>query len=156
MNDVMVGTGEIKIANEPQVLSAIGLGSCVAVCLYDPQKKQGGLAHVALPHTHTMDVNSAEDSLDKYADIAIPKLVSLLEKNGSLKVDLQAKLVGGSEMFSKLGFSSESIGSQNIRSVREELQKANIHITSEDLGGSVGRSLRFFQSSGDVEVIKRM
>jgi chemotaxis protein CheC len=33
-----------------EVLVAYGLGSCVAVCLYDPAARVGGMLHALLPH----------------------------------------------------------------------------------------------------------
>jgi chemotaxis protein CheD len=46
---VPVRIGDVKVAAGPSVLFTIGLGSCVAVALYDPERRIGGLAHAMLP-----------------------------------------------------------------------------------------------------------
>ena len=47
---LMVGLGEVKTSEDPaEVLTCLGLGSCVAVCLHDPVAKVAGMAHIVLP-----------------------------------------------------------------------------------------------------------
>ena len=47
-----VGIGEYRVARPPAVLVSLGLGSCVGVALYDPERKVGGLAHIMLPSSN--------------------------------------------------------------------------------------------------------
>ena len=49
INRIEVGMGEGAVAVDPQVLSSPGIGSCVAVALYDSERRIGGMAHVMLP-----------------------------------------------------------------------------------------------------------
>ena len=49
MLEIHVGMGEINIGTTGDTLSALGLGSCVAVVLYDPVAKVAGAAHIMLP-----------------------------------------------------------------------------------------------------------
>ena len=49
MDKIMVGIAEGKIARKTQVLASYALGSCVAICLYDPKNKIAGMAHAILP-----------------------------------------------------------------------------------------------------------
>ncbi len=45
-----VGIGEVITSDTPNdVLGAYGLGSCVAICLYDPVAQVGGMLHALLP-----------------------------------------------------------------------------------------------------------
>ena len=47
---IMVGLGDVKISDDPEsVLACLGLGSCVAVSVFDPVAKIWGMAHVVLP-----------------------------------------------------------------------------------------------------------
>ncbi len=48
MSDRRVGIADLAAATEG-TLTTIGLGSCVAIVLYDAQARVGGLAHVLLP-----------------------------------------------------------------------------------------------------------
>ena len=44
-----VGIAELRIARSPTVLKAFGLGSCLAIALYDPELRLGALVHSLLP-----------------------------------------------------------------------------------------------------------
>ena len=46
MDVVKVGMADLKIVKNPQIITTLGLGSCVGVVLYDPEKKLA-LAHNA-------------------------------------------------------------------------------------------------------------
>ena len=48
-----VSIAESKIDRAPTVLKAYGLGSCVAVALYDPGTRLGGMGHMLLPDRPT-------------------------------------------------------------------------------------------------------
>lgn len=45
-----VTIAQVRIDQSPAVLAAYGLGSCVAVALYDPEARIGGLGHLLLPN----------------------------------------------------------------------------------------------------------
>lgn len=76
-----VKTGEIKVAEAPDKLTALGLGSCVATTLYDSETQIGALAHVMLPKSR----NSDPEKPGKYADTAIKELIEKMEENGCKK-----------------------------------------------------------------------
>ncbi len=165
MTAVSINAGELAVGGHDSVLEAPGLGSCVAVCLYDAKKKQGGLAHIMLPADNlksrlntmlTVRYDADREHALRYADKAIDKLIERLKHLGSFPDDVVAKIFGGSEMFVTLVSGRLSMGRKNIESVREKLKESAIPIVSEDVGGNVGRSVKFFLESGDVEIRKRM
>jgi len=49
MGMIVVGMADLKVAKNPDILTTLGLGSCVGITLYDKIQKIGGLAHVMLP-----------------------------------------------------------------------------------------------------------
>lgn len=57
MEEIVVSLGEVAIGYEGDILISLGLGSCVAVVLYDPTSKIGGLAHVMLPESKEFTMN---------------------------------------------------------------------------------------------------
>ncbi|MFA5993568.1 MAG: chemotaxis protein CheD [Parcubacteria group bacterium] len=165
MTVISINAGELMVGGHTYVLEAPGLGSCVAVCLYDAKRKNGGMAHIMLPADNLKtgiskmllirDEGCRNHPL-RYADIAIDKMIEELKSLGSFPDDLVAKIFGGSEMFVTLVSGRLSMGRKNIESVREKLAELSIPIISEDVGGNVGRSVKFFVDSGDVEIRKRM
>ncbi|GBE17685.1 chemoreceptor glutamine deamidase CheD [archaeon BMS3Abin16] len=139
-----VGIAEMMICRQPEVLTILGLGSCVAVALYHERTKTGGLAHVMLPK------GSAQKSSRpaKYANIAIPALhEKVLEEIGG-KGRIAAKICGGSKMFkSAAGF---HIGEHNVTAAREELAKLGLKIVGEDCGSDYGRNVTFTPENGKL------
>jgi chemotaxis protein CheD len=89
---VNVGVAQVKIGASIHTLRTI-LGSCVGICIYDRQKKVGGLAHVLLPES------TGPENPEKYADTAIPILVNLLLKEDCKREFMSAKIAGGASMF---------------------------------------------------------
>ncbi len=144
--------GEFAIGPENMTLVTYGLGSCVGVTIYDPEKKLGGLAHVMLP---TAEVSKSKDiKKGKYADTAIREMISQLIMAGGDIINFQAKIFGGAKMFS---FETEKegmdIGKRNIAAVKDELKKQRIPLLGEMVGEDYGRTIEFEVSSGKVKVI---
>ena len=73
-NVVQVKMAGISVAENSKLLKTT-LGSCVGVILHDAKKNISGLAHIVLPQMIRQDA-----VLGKYADTAIPTLVSRLVK----------------------------------------------------------------------------
>lgn len=158
MSEKTVGTGQIEIGRESDVLDALGIGSCVVVCLYDKQNKIGGLAHIMLPESKRdeNDNMNGESAPAEFVSSGIDALVNIMRENGAEVEKLVAKIAGGSEMFEGIRTTPISLGVQNVNAAKQKLNEMGINIISEDVGGNVGRSIRFFIDEGDVEIRKRM
>lgn len=89
----------------------------------------------------------------KFADLAIPDLVEKLIGLGANQRNMKAKIAGGASMFS---FSDKSmimdIGSRNCTAVKIALQKLNIPVLAEDVGGNRGRTMVLDTNSGVVQI----
>jgi len=132
------------------VLVTLGLGSCVAIMLYDPLARAGAMAHVLLPSP-----SLARDASNpaKFPETAVPFLVERLRGLGAEPRRLVAKLAGGASMFAQLMTpGSVQMGERNIVASRGALRRAAIPIVGEAVGGGAGRSVRFFVADGRVEI----
>lgn len=149
-NIIKVGMADLNVAVNPLILTTLGLGSCVGVCLYDSIAKVAGMAHVMLPYSAQCrsELNPA-----KYADSAIPALIDDMVKKGALKTRMTAKLAGGAQMFN---FKSENdiikIGQKNTIACKEILQNLNIRIIAEDTGGNYGRTIELYSADGKLSI----
>ncbi len=144
---ILIRTGECTVSNNSNVLITPGLGSCVAVTLYDEEKKIGGMLHYLLPE------NPDSEKKSKYADTGIELLLLKLEELGVNRSNLRAKLMGGAVMFQDLLKDHEnSIGTRNVKKAYEVLANLGIPIIGEDVGGSYGRSVEFEISTGIVRI----
>jgi chemotaxis protein CheD len=146
-----VGMGEIKVTESPNIISAVGLGSCIAVTLYDKFTKIGGLAHVVLP-----SIKEANDSSNpiRFADVAIGVMITDMKRLGANIQFMSAKIFGGANMFPDIIFSHSpmDVGKRNIEAVRKELKKHNISIVASEVGDHIGRTVIFNISDGSVVV----
>lgn len=128
---------------EPHIVDTI-LGSCVAVCLYDPVQKIGGINHFMLPFWNGNGLASP-----KYGNIAIQKLIEKLQSFGSKNEDMQAKVFGGGEVV-ETETNMFKIGERNIEIALKTLKENNIKITGKSIGGKQGRKIRFNTETGVV------
>ena len=62
---IKVGMADLKIAKNPDILTTLGLGSCIGIAVWDPMTKIGGLAHIMLPDSTKIRNNS---NIAKFAD----------------------------------------------------------------------------------------
>ena len=145
-----VGIAELRIARAPAQLKAFGLGSCLAVALYDPGARIGGLVHCLLPQQRRDEPLS---EAGKYVDAAIRLMAEELLREVAALERLQAKIVGGANMFETAYLTlMNSIGVRNARSARETLQELGIPLAGEEVGGNRGRTVAFDLASGRLLV----
>lgn len=155
-----VGIGEGRVARgDGAILTVHGLGSCVAVCLYDPITRSGGLCHVVLP---AMRMRRAGDPPSKFADTAVAWLREEMVRQGAA-ARLVAKIAGGASLFGTapeagVGVPAEAklrwgaIGERNVAAVRASLAAAGIPLVAEHVGGTASRTVAFHLADGRVEV----
>jgi len=136
--ETMVRMGELAVSSAPgHVLVSLGLGSCIGLALLDRKMGVAGLAHIVLPQSQ----GHVGENARKFADLAVPELVSELEAGGARKVRLEAVLVGGASMFA-VSASSLEVGQRNEASVREQLKQMRIPVKATATGGNKGRTIR--------------
>jgi len=143
----IVGIAQMAICHAPGELACLGLGSCVAVILYDPGARLGGIVHVLLPKAP----DNCE-SHEKYADTGTRKLVKELLAKGATRDRLVAKLVGGAQMFANLNLSVSDIGKHNLEEAKRTLRELGIKLVSENTEGNRGRSAYLDTQTGKVTV----
>ena len=146
---VTVGIADMKILQWDGELITYALGSCIGICLWDPNIKLGALIHIMLP----INMEAGRKNTMKYADTGIRETINLLTAKGARKDRLVAKIAGGAKMFEVAGNSNlGNIGARNIESVKMNLRKEGIRIISENVGGSVARTLSFYPATGIGEI----
>ena len=144
---VVLSLGEWAVSDDPSdLLVCLGLGSCVALCLYDPLRSIGGMAHMVLPDS---TATGAKSSGAKFVDVAIPLLLGEMEARGAGRARLQAHLVGGALMFQGAAFKATAhIGERNAEAARGLLRSAGVLVRGEEVGGVHGRTVRLEVATG--------
>jgi chemotaxis protein CheD len=131
------------VSKDPYIVNTI-LGSCVAVCLYDPTTQIGGINHYMLPFWNGEGLASP-----KYGNIAIEKLNENMLSLGCKKGNIVAKVFGGGEVI-ETQISQFHIGERNIQVAQQMLKELRINITGQSLGGNNGRKIQFNTQTGAV------
>jgi chemotaxis protein CheD len=146
---VYLNPGQVFASADDCTISTI-LGSCVAVCLFDPVRRVGGANHYLLP-LHAPRENASA----RYGNVAIDQLVARLGALGCRPQDLVAKLFGGASLLRiETRAPRETLGAQNVQVARGALAALRIPVAVEDVGGERGRKLLFRPRHGDAWVRK--
>ena len=148
--EVLVRVADLQVARDPDVLVTVGLGSCVAIVLYDGAAKVGGLAHVLLPSPglSRQDANPA-----KFPQTAVPRLVELMAQAGASPRRITARLAGGASMFAALAAPGTiQMGERNVVASRQALNAQGIPLVAQAVGGDYGRTVRLLVACGTVHI----
>lgn len=148
-HEIVVGVAQAAVLRGDGSIVSHGLGSCVAIVLYDPSTRTAGLAHVLLPNdSYSRDGSRAT----KFADAAVPHLIAEMRRAGA-RGRLTARLIGGASMFGALlTKTGVNMGDRNVAAARDALTRAGITITGEDVGGDFGRTVWVAAVDGAVTV----
>jgi chemotaxis protein CheD len=148
--NLVVGVADLQVSDDPgRVIVTYALGSCIALCLYDPERRVGGMIHYMLPMS-SVSPEKADANPAMFADTGVPLLFERMFDYGCRRDSLVVKVVGGgalngdSDMF--------QIGKRNHTVLRKLLWKNRIMISAEDVGGSKSRTVRLFVADGRVVV----
>lgn len=142
--------GEYYVSGEDECIGTL-LGSCVAVCLHDPEKFIGGMNHYMLPG-RISDADVFNDVNARYGIAAINTLLSEMLKKGASRGSLKAKIFGGGNIIKFLNMSGKSslIPSDNVRLAKLFMEIEDIPILATDTGEDYTRKLIFDVKSGKV------
>lgn len=135
---VLLGGGYISA--QPRRLLTL-LGSCVAVCLFDPVSGVGGMNHFMLPRGH--ERSPPPDDV-RFGDDALPWILHGVLRLGARQDRLRAKLFGGASAMGP----ANRVGWDNIEFARAYLEGQAIAIVAEEVGKRVSRQVRFDTQTG--------
>lgn len=144
----VVGVGDLAVSNDPMgALVTFSLGSCIAVAIYDPVARVGGLLLAMLP-----DAGHAAESPDfnpcKYVNSGLPLLFKACYKLGAQKHRLRVRLAGCSSVLDNSNYFN--IGKRNYAEARKNLWKNNVLIEAECCDANESITLVMKIDSGDV------
>lgn len=139
--DIKVGISDYKITEAPNQLLTLGLGSCIGIVIYDKKNKIVGLSHIMLPDSEMFSTRSVV-KVEKFADLAIPAMVTEIKKKQVTPSRLAAKIAGGASMFKLANDAkTQNVGERNIEAVEKVLKDLRIPIIGKHVGGDMGRSI---------------
>lgn len=137
-----VHQGEFVISDNPDEMLTTILGSCIAVCLWEPRSRVGGMNHFLLP-----DTSDENNTTVKYGAHAMEILINSILKRGARRSLMEAKVFGGARMSS----SFQDIGKANAEFALSFLKTEGIPCISKSVGGSRARKVRFWPTIGRAQ-----
>jgi chemotaxis protein CheD len=145
-----VRMGEFLVREAPAQLAIYGLGSCVAVFIFETEKRIAGLAHILLPAPAP---GAPRGPAGKYADTAIAAIIGQILELGGARRSLIAKVAGGAHMFAASPVTDrETLGERNIRAALEGLKRSGLEVAGMDIGGAYGRTVLADAQTGLLKI----
>ena len=144
---VKVLPGEFFVYGE-DILIMTTLGSCIAACLWDRDRRVGGMNHFMLPE----GASGGSDG-GRYGSYAMELLINEMIKRGANRSSMEAKVFGGGAVVS--GMNSINVGEQNTRFVLDYLRTERITVVSKDVLDIYPRKVCFLPASGKA-MVKRL
>ncbi len=140
--------GEVKASADPLRVTTL-VGSCIAVCLFDPKYNIGGMNHFMLPSSSTTQAQCAT-----YGIHAMELLINEIMKLGGDRRRLVAKVFGGGNVLGRneAPGSKFAIGDRNAEFAMEFLQTDGIPVVAQSVGGLTGRQIQFLTHTGQAFV----
>jgi chemotaxis protein CheD len=146
--NVVVGVADCQVSSDPShILVTHALGSCVAVTIYDPVARVGGLLHFMLPEAPPDAAKSGKNPY-MFADSGIPMMFREAYEMGAEKRRLRVKVAGGAQIMDEHGVFK--IGQRNCVAMRKIFWKAGVIVHAEEIGGTVARTMRLEITSGRI------
>jgi chemotaxis protein CheD len=146
----VVGIGECAVGSSGVIVTH-ALGSCVAVCVYDPAAKVGGLLHFLLPESRINPARAASQPC-AFADTGIPLLFQAAYARGLVKGSCVVRLVGGAEITGDGVKAALGVGKRNGLAARNLLWRNGVLVKGEALGGNLARTVTLHLDTGRIDI----
>lgn len=144
--DIFLQPGDWFFGDEHTRIRTV-LGSCIAVTLWHPIHRRGGMCHYMLPGTHPYG-----EMLDgRYAEDALRLLLRETARHGDCPGDYEVKLFGGAAMFGANTW-KDSVAERNVEAAQTLMTRHGLLVRSHSLGGACSRQLIFNLADGSVWV----
>jgi chemotaxis protein CheD len=148
---LIVGIGELAVASGAETtIVTHALGSCIAVCLWDPDARVAGMLHFLLPDSR-LNPERARQQPGAFADTGIPLLFQTAYRHGADKKRCRVKLLGGAAI-AQAGHAGLDVGKRNALAARRLLWQNGVMVQAEALGGSTSRTVALSAADGRLRV----
>lgn len=143
---IWLAQGEFKISSSATEVLTTVLGSCIAVCICDPDIGCGGMNHFLLPES-PRPIDGLPSLELRYGSYSIERLINAILARGGRRDRLQIKVFGGGNIMG-----TSNIGHGNADFVEDYMRKEGFNIAAKDLRGTLARKVHYFPTTGLVLV----
>jgi len=146
VKNVYLQPGEYFWGDETHRIKTL-LGSCVAICVWHPSRKIGGMSHCLLP---TRGNDRTPELSGRYVDETFDIFFSQMNRHATQRKDYVVKVFGGGNMFELPDKGGITVGEKNLTMMRQIMKREGMHIAAEHVGGKGHRNVVFELWNGDV------
>ena len=144
----IVGVADMKVSNQADdTIVTYSLGSCIGLAIHDPQAGVGGMLHYMLPDS-AIDAVKAKNNPFMFADTGIPALFKQVYALGAKKIRIKVFVAGGAEIMEQEGIFN--LGRQNYSALMQILNKNDVSIWKQAVGGYSNRTIKMEITSGNI------
>jgi chemotaxis protein CheD len=145
--DVYLQPGEFYFGDANTRIRTV-LGSCVAITMWHPGERVGGMCHYLLP---TRDMTHDNPLDGRYADEAVGLFLMQLAGTRLPPYQFEVKMFGGGRMFARSNAAqAPDVGSRNVAQGLHMLKGLGLKVKATHLSGAGHRNIMFEVWSGDV------
>lgn len=148
MTNIYLQPGEFFWGDDTYRIKTL-LGSCVAICVWHPARRIGGMSHCLLP---TRGNDNTPERSGRYVDETFEIFFAEMNRHATLRKDYQVKVFGGGNMFELPDKTGITVGEKNLAMMRAILARENMRIGAEHVGGKGHRNVIFDLWNGDCWV----
>jgi chemotaxis protein CheD len=148
----VVGIAEMRVSKSAEdIITTHALGSCLAVTVYDPVARVGGMIHAMLPLSRFQSESAVKNPCT-FIDTGVPRLFTECYKAGALKQRVIVKVAGGAAIQMAEGKDQFRIGEANFSLLQRLLEKNGVVMCAHDVGGNRWRTVSLSLADGRVLV----
>ncbi len=145
---VSIWQGECHLSSKADQVITTVLGSCVAVCIRDPDVDCAGMNHFLLPDPQeTADQRLPSVEL-RYGSYSIERLINGILSRGGRRDRLEIKVFGGANVLR----GTANIGHRNADFVEDYLRRERLPIAAQHLRGVKPRKIRYYTATGQTQM----
>jgi chemotaxis protein CheD len=150
--EIFLHPGEFHLSTEPEVVTTI-LGSCVSIIMFDKAKRISMMSHNLMPVCENLSSCKGDcENVHRYTECSVKQMLQIFDSVKIPRNDIVVKLFGGSELINDGHHADNitSIGSRNITSAKNIIEKEALKLTAQDIGGRCSRKIVFITETGEV------
>jgi chemotaxis protein CheD len=147
--EIFLGPGDLYFGDRDTRIRTL-LGSCVAVTLWHPRAKLGGMCHYVVPSRPAS--GPLHELEGRYADEAFLLLLAEIRATATSPEEYEVKMFGGGSQFTESASAGMDVAARNVDAGLELLAHHGLRLMSKHLGGTGHRQVVLDVWNGDVWV----
>jgi chemotaxis protein CheD len=144
--DLFLMPGQLYFGAKARSLRTL-VGSCVALTLWHPTRRIGGMCHYLLPSRPRSDNMPADG---RYGDEAVELLVQALLRANTKPSEYDCHLYGGADTMPDQAGVKLNVGERNIEQGWNLIEKYGFSLVGVDVGENMPRNVRLEIATGEV------